>query len=183
MTILRRKNKTSTLQTSFAAALTATLLAPAVVPDLPLHYFCPLIALAFYRTHLISCLWLALVCGLVMDLIASHHHMGIHSIAYCGSAALIYRYKRHLFEDKITTLPIMAFLFSALNTCIAATLYGAFEASFTWSWQWIICDVVLMPLLDGILTICCVMTVTFVRRGTPIAAEEMVGDPSGAVQE
>lgn len=173
----RGTDKTSALRIPFVAALTATLLLPAIATDLPFHYFCPLMALAFYRARLITCLRLALACGLVMDLIASHHHLGIYSIAYCGTTAVLYRYKGHLFEDNVTTLPIMTLLFSALSTSLAGALYTAFEEPFTYSWRWVVSEVAIMPLLDGLLALSCVATLAVLRRNKPIKAEDMVADP------
>ena len=130
-------------------ALALNLFMPALFPALNLTFFAPFLVVSFYKKPLFICLWFALICGVVLDLLASEHRLGLHAINYCLATWLLYDQKRNFFEDSLSTLPIMTFFFSVISTGIQAILLYIFEHGIAFSWEWAGTDLVIMPLCDA----------------------------------
>lgn len=138
------------LRIAFFITLVATLLAPAALPSLKLNYFAPFLVIVYYQKELPVCLWISLICGLIIDLISSHSLLGIHALVFTATTWILYNEKRHFFADSITTLPIMTFFFSILSTLIQAPLYYIFESKIPLAWQWAMTDLIIMPAADAL---------------------------------
>ena len=119
-------------------------------PQWKLTYFAPFLIICYYKKPLETCLWLSLLCGLIMDLLSSQRHLGIHSLNYCLTTALLYSQKQHFFEDSLSTIPIMTFLFAAVSTIIQIPLYTLFESGISLSSEWWINDLLIMPFVDAL---------------------------------
>lgn len=137
------------LDLAFCFSLALTLAIPAVLPAIRLWFFAPFLIMACYQIPLSSCLWLAFFCGLILDLLTSQTHLGIHALAFCLTLMLLYNQKRNFFADSLTTLPIMTFLFSCIASLMMAILLYAVEVKFIFSWYWILTDLLLMPSADA----------------------------------
>ena len=134
----------------FVSALSFTLLSPVILPWMRLAYFVPFIILLFYKKPFAAVLWISLGCGLILDILSSHVRFGLYAVAFTLTTAILYRQKRHFFADSISTLPLMTFLFSLISTLIHVILIHLFENSLPFSTIWLIKDVIIMPILDGI---------------------------------
>lgn len=84
-----------------------------------------------------------------MDLLSSQQHLGLYALNYCLTLWMIYPQKRNFFEDRLSTLPVMTYLFSFLSTLIHLLLLDSFEKSLSLSWIWVGTDLLLMPLADA----------------------------------
>lgn len=104
----------------------------------------------FYKRPLSSCLWYSVICGLIMDLLSARARLGIYVINYCITTSILFSQKRHFFEDKISTLPLMTFLFSVISTILQAMTLKIMTNDFHPSWQWAGTDLLVFPFLDAI---------------------------------
>ncbi len=111
---------------------------------------------------LLTCLWLSLLCGLCVDLLAFQTTLGTYALIYCLTTLFLYRSRLHFFEQRLSTLPIMTFSFAFLCALIQLLLYygmgkkmhlsgGGFgDLSGNLLWEWIMSDLVQMPLCDAL---------------------------------
>lgn len=97
-----------------------------------------------------GCLWLALACGLIIDLLAAQTRLGLYSLNYCAVTWILFNQKKHFFEDSFSTFPIMTFLFSVISTLFHALLLYISSHSIEFSWGWIKSDLIFMPLTDAL---------------------------------
>ncbi len=134
---------------AFLFALVPTLLSPVLTPWLRINYFAPFLTLMFYKRPLQSCLWYAFGCGFILDLLTARLRLGLYIVNYCLTIGLLYGQKRHFFEDKLSTLPIMTALFSILSTVIQIVLLKIAGTTLELSWAWLGTDLVLFPLADA----------------------------------
>lgn len=134
----------------FAYICGLTLTLPLLFPSLRLFYFSPFLVFCFYRNSFSSCLWWALLCGLIVDLLSNQTRLGTYALNYCLTTAFLYGYKQHFFEDRLSTLPVMTFCFAILSTAIQVGILYGFGKPFTLSWEWIKSDLFWMPLQDAL---------------------------------
>lgn len=121
----------------------------ALFPTLRLTFFAPWIVIVFYRKSLLNALWASVLCGIVIDLLASDTLFGIYACNYALTTWILYSYKRNFFEDNLSTLPMMAYFYSILSTLLQVILLYVFQEGLNISWQWIGTDMLLMPALDA----------------------------------
>ncbi len=119
---------------------------PLFLPSWHLLYFAPFLILCFYCYSLAGCLWWSLICGFVVDLFSAETRLGIYAMNYCATTLFIYRYQFHFFEDRLSTLPTMSFIFTGLSTLIQVSIFYVISKPFSLSWEWLITDLLLIPL-------------------------------------
>lgn len=114
-----------------------SLLPAALLPSLKLFTFAPFLIIVLYKKPLLSALWIALGVGLLQDLFSGSEKLGTWAVAYTASLYLLSPLKRSFFEDSITTLPILTYLYSLLLTLCMLTfsfsdliIYPLFDALF-----------------------------------------------------
>ncbi len=134
----------------FIYTLLYLLFLPPLFPSLRLLFFAPFLVFTFYHRGKITCLWLALLCGLIIDLFASQTRLGMHALNYCLTTLLLYSQKCHFFEDSPSTLSILTFFFAIFSTLIQVCLLYAFGHSLILSWEWIKNDLFWLPLYDAL---------------------------------
>lgn len=137
------------LDLTFLFCLLLTLLVPSIWPSLRLSFFAPYLIITCYKKKLTSCLGLALLCGLIVDLLGAQARLGIHGLTFCCTLILLYPQKRNFFADSLTTLPIMTFLFAAISTSIISLLAYVLEMKNMLSWIWLGTDLLLMSAADA----------------------------------
>lgn len=142
------------LDVAFTISLVLTIVSPALLPHLALSFFPPFLIIACYKKPLSVCLWLALCCGLILDLLSSQTRLGLYPLSFCIVLVLLYNQKRNFFADSPTTLPIMTFLFSSLTAWVAIFLMYVIEIKSLFSWHWALTDTVLMPAWDALYAFC-----------------------------
>lgn len=137
------------MQIAFYTSLLMLIVGPCIFPA-PVTIFAPFLALAScsYSAH--KALWLALLCGLILD-IFSCHPFSMHIWSYLVAALLLYKLKRHLFIQSPTSLFVATALFSLIATCIQAFLFF----HFSFNGRFLLTDLVIMPLMDGVYAFVC----------------------------
>lgn len=123
---------------------------PVLLPQWRLNYFAPFIIILYYKKTYQMCLWGSFLCGLVIDLLSADLRIGLHALDYCVTTAILYRHRTHFFADSLTTLPLMIFLFSVIATAVQLILINVFEHSAEVSWQWVLTDLLYLPLFDAL---------------------------------
>lgn len=131
----------------FCVSLLSFLLQTATLPSVFLYPFAPLLILSFYRLPLLSCLYISLGIGLLSDLCSSQFFFGLYTLSYTLTTWILYRQKRHFFEEKPSAFCLYTALFSfVLSLCpLLASL-----RTFTWSLPTICLETILMPLCDAL---------------------------------
>lgn len=134
---------------AFAACAIATAVTPTLMPWCRVKFFAPFLVSVYYHRNLATALWLSLAAGTVSDLLPSNLPMGLTALAYTVTTAVLYRHKRHFFEDSLSTIPIMTWFFSLTATVAEAIVVRPFAAG-TLSIGWFVTDLLIMPLWDAL---------------------------------
>lgn len=139
----------------FFIALLLTVYVPALLPGFKLLFFAPLIIILYYQKSYSFCLWISLICGLILDILSSFNHLGIFALNFSVTTALLYGYRRNFFADSLTTLPLMTFFFSVIFTIFQSILIYTFEGKLILSWKWFMTDLILLPAGDAVFGFAC----------------------------
>lgn len=134
----------------FFVTLSLTLFMPVLAPGLNLIYFAPFLIVSYYQKKLLTCLWYALGCGLVLDLLSAEVRIGFFALSFCLTTVVLYRQKQYFFADNASTLPIMTFFFSFLATVVHAVLANVLAKTTFFSMEWVATDLLLMPAADAL---------------------------------
>jgi rod shape-determining protein MreD len=134
---------------SFLICLLFTLFTPIVAPTLRLNFFAPFLIICLYRFTLPKCLAMALLSGLILDILATDTRIGLNALGFCLTLAILYPQKRNFFADSLSTLPLMTFFFGVISSFIMATLMYSIEMQSIISLPWIFIDGLLMPFFDA----------------------------------
>lgn len=129
----------------FLLSLLATLFCSIFFPNLHLLTFSPFLALFCMRNSFLNALWIAVLSGLILDLLSSSIGFGLNALAYTIATVFLYKQKRHFFVDQPLALSVYTVLFSSTISCI---LYIFQNIPFSLSI--VISEFILMPILDGI---------------------------------
>lgn len=148
----------------YLIALGFVLVFPNYYPTLRLFYFAPFIACSVYQTSFLGLLYRAFFAGLTLDLFSSSTVFGITGLNYGVVAAALFLLRRHFFEDKFSTLPIMTFLFSFISTLLYAFFCVSIGGRISLSWKWAYTDLLIMPLFDGLYALVCFVLPAFVYK-------------------
>lgn len=123
---------------------------PQVAPNLNLFYFAPFLIISFYSQSKIKCLWLSLLCGLIIDLLSAQTRFGTYAVNYALTSWILYGQKQNYYEDSPTTFPIMTFFFVFISTSIHAFSMFLLGPRFVLKWQWIQNNLIVMPAYDAV---------------------------------
>lgn len=134
----------------FLYSLGLTLILPVFLPHLRLAYFAPLLIFALYRYSKTTCLWLALLCGLIFDLFSAEMRFGIYALNYTLTIYLLYYFKNYFFEDSLSTIPLMTILFCAISAILLLCLLYALNSQSAWSWEWVKLELIQKPLINAL---------------------------------
>ena len=135
---------------AFFLALFFSLWGTALLPQVHLLAFSPFLALLFHRTGLVRSLWIASLCGLIVDLLCSELRLGVHALNYCGTTLLLYKQKRHFIEEKALALSLFTLLISIVSTLLQWVLISIFGQSFSLSGKLLLTDILVLPLADAV---------------------------------
>lgn len=111
-------------------------------------YFAPLLIFLFYNVSFISILWIATLLGFFQDLFSSSF-FGINAILYLIATLVLYKEKR-FFNDKPINLSIFTMVFSIVFSFLTPILFFIFDKKINLSITWILTDIIIYPILDGI---------------------------------
>lgn len=133
----------------FILALFALLFSSIFFPSLKLLPFAPFLAIAYNRSSFVRSLYLSLICGLLIDLLSSEVRFGFATLSTCMTTAILYRQKRHFFEDKPLALSLFTIVISLVFTSLSFVLVNFFGKSLPLTRKFFMSDLVIMPLIDG----------------------------------
>ena len=142
--------KSVPLYIPFSLALTAALFCGVGLPALHLSFFAPFLALAYYTAPLSRSLWISLGCGVILDLISSEFRFGLLTLTWVVTTLLIYKQKKHFFEDKPLALSLFTAVIAAVSTAVQLTLISCFDRGLPVSFLSSCTDTLLMSAVDGL---------------------------------
>ncbi len=134
----------------FLVTLLCTLFSTAVYPQIHLIPFTAFFALLYLRASLAASLWIALGCGLLLDLINSDLRFGFYALNTCLTTLLLHRQKKHFFEEKLHSICLLTGLISASMTIFQWIFYCATQLECNLSWKLIFIDFMLLPICDAL---------------------------------
>jgi hypothetical protein len=83
--------------------------------------FAPFCAICYYKYPFSTCLWLSMLAGLIVDVLSSQLRFGLHGLSYVAATFFCYRHKKHFFEDKFHSIPLLSSLIALIYmTALAA---------------------------------------------------------------
>jgi len=92
------------------------LILPIFFPFVKIGYFVPFSILLIYKSSFYKTIFGAFFAGFVLDCFTNSPLLGADAFIYTLTAATLFPLKKHLFEEKVLTLPLMAYLFTGLMT-------------------------------------------------------------------
>lgn len=134
---------------AFGLALTLMLVMPAFI-GMRLTFFAPFLIIQYYKRPLVGSVWFSMVCGVIMDLMASQQWFGMWALNYSLTTLILYRLRHRFFSDSVSTVPLMTAFFGIFSTCIQFFLLLVFERGVTLDLHGFVTDLFLMPVLDGV---------------------------------
>jgi rod shape-determining protein MreD len=134
----------------FFLACFFALFGAALTQEVKLLAFSPFLALLYNRFTFQGSLWIASLCGLIIDLVSSQFCLGVYALNYCVTTFILYRQRKHFFEDKPLALCLFTLFISAVSTGLDLLFIAAFADSVPFSRNLLWADLVAMPLLDAV---------------------------------
>jgi len=104
----------------FLWALCAALLSSVFIPQVRLHTFLPFLPFLYARCSRLSSLWIASLCGLIVDLLGSELRLGVHALSFAGATLCFHHQKKHFYEEKPLALSLLTF---GLSVCVTLELF------------------------------------------------------------
>ncbi len=114
-----------------------------------LFAFSPFLAIFFNCSNFQRSLWIASLCGLMIDLLSSEFALGLYALNYCLTTLLLFNQKKHFFDDKPLALSLFTMLISIVSTVVQWVLICIFERGLPLSGKLLLTDLVAMPLIDA----------------------------------
>ncbi len=135
---------------SFSLALFFATCGTVFLPRVHLFAFSPFLALLYNNTSFIKSLWMASLCGLIIDLLSSEFRFGVHALNYCLTTLLLYKQKKHFIEDKALALSLFTVIISIVSTPLQFFLISTFGRALPLSGKLILTDLMIMPVADAV---------------------------------
>ena len=132
----------------FLISLLSTFYANALLNSYTFFSFSPFLAIGFNSSTLLKSLWLATGCGLILDLLSNLTPFGFHALIYVIATFFLYQL-RLFFVEKALGLSMLTTIFSFLSTLIESSFLNLFGIFLPLTWQGILSDFLVMPILDG----------------------------------
>lgn len=134
----------------FFLALIASLGSTVFFPHTRLHTFAPFLALLYSRCSRLSSLWIGALCGLCLDALGSETLFGLHSLSFSIATLLLYRQKKHFYNDKPLALSLFTFQISLVITFVLFLFSCLSHSSPRLHVKWILSDFLVMSFIDSI---------------------------------
>lgn len=150
-----RIQTTLPLSFHFSVSLFFLLFVHALFPSWKLSFFAPFLVLCFYRLAFIPCLWFSLFCGLIIDLHSAQHPFGLHALNFSLTTFFVYDKRQSFFANNWSTLPVLTGIFSFTSTGLQLLLFYILKFRFSFSWEWMLSDMLFMPFCDCIYAFIC----------------------------
>jgi len=134
----------------FCLALAPSVFGSILFPFFPLSAFAPFLAIVFYMARFSRALWISCGCGLILDLLSSEFHFGVHALTLIATTAVLYHQRRHFFEDKPLAFSIFTSVISAVSMMMQLIFIPLFDRGIPFSLPSFMTDVIALPMLDGL---------------------------------
>ena len=134
----------------FGLALIPALFGSILFPFFPLNAFAPFLAVVYYVAPFSKTLWISLGCGLLLDLLSSEFHFGIHALTLTTASAFLFFQKKHFFEDQSLAFSLFSIVISSVSTGLQLLFIHLFDRGLSFSFASFVTDVAILPLLDGL---------------------------------
>ena len=135
---------------SFLLASFFAIFGTALTQEIKLFAFSPFLAILYNRANFQRSLWIASLCGLMIDLLSSELRLSLYALNYCLTTLLLFKQKKHFIEDKPLALSLFTMLISIVSTVVQWLLICIFERGLPLSAKLLLTDLVAMPLLDAV---------------------------------
>ena len=132
----------------FVCSSLLTIFSSALFPKISIFFFIPFLVFVFFKKNFIQTLFWAFFCGLIVDLFSSKH-FGIFSFSYVLMSFLLFSKKR-FFKETPFNIAIFSSIASFVFTIIFVLLSLIFNSVVKISFLFVISDLIIMPILDGI---------------------------------
>ena len=136
-------------------ALLATLTMPLLYPALHVLFFLPYLAACCYRHTRQRCTAHAIGCGLVIDCLSSSVRFGLYTTLLALTVWLCYPMRRHFFEERPSTLPLMTCIFSLCWNALFGLTACLTMPDLALGRLWIFTDLIGMAIIDALYAYVC----------------------------
>lgn len=119
-------------------------------PSVRLFAFAPFLAIVYTKRSFLFSLWIAALCGLIVDLLSSEMRLGAYALSYSIVTLVLYQQKRHFFDEKPLALSLFTALISASATVVQLVLLYLFGSKVSVGFVWMVTDLLGMSLLDAL---------------------------------
>lgn len=134
----------------FVLALVPALFGSILFPFFPLSPFAPFLAIVYYVAPFSKALWISCGCGIILDLLSSEFHFGVHALTLIATTSLLFHQRRHFFEEKPVAFSIFTALIASVATLLQLLFVPLFDRGITFSTLSFLTDAIALPLLDGL---------------------------------
>lgn len=131
----------------FALALLALLFGANAFPSIRLLTFAPFFAIVFQRKNFLTSLWIACLCGLLIDLFTIDIRFGVFALCSAVTAGLTFKLKDHFYEENLFSVPLYTAVISAVFSAVQFLLIRHLV---TFNLQLIVSSLIVMPLVDAL---------------------------------
>ncbi len=131
----------------FLLALLALIFGANAFPSTRLISFAPFFAIVFLRKPFLASLWIAALCGLLVDLFTIDIRFGVFSLCSVATAALTFQLKRYFYEENLFSIPFYTAVISAVFSAIQFVLIRHLV---TFNLQMLLSSLLIMPLVDAL---------------------------------
>jgi rod shape-determining protein MreD len=118
------------------------------------HFFAlaPFLVIVYLNYRLVPSLWIATLTGFLLDLF-SDHFFGFFGLSLPLITLVVYRLKRFCNYEKPLSVLLYTSFVSFIYSLVQPVLLFLFDKGLSLSIQWIFYDLLIMPLLDGVLAL------------------------------
>lgn len=116
----------------------------------PLNFLFAFLALLSLRLDKARAFWMGALSGLFLDLLCTEMAFGLHAFIFVVTMSILFPYRRFFFEEKWLPFTFLAFLFSCLSSFFIALATTLMQKNLHWSPTFIVCDLIVFPILDAI---------------------------------
>jgi len=131
----------------FLLALFALFYGANLFPSIRLLSFAPFLSILFLRKPFLFSLWIAALCGLLVDLFTVDVRFGLTALCSAATGAITYHLKHYFYEDKLFSIPLYTAAISAVFSIMQLFLTRDLV---TFNLQLLAQAVLIMPLVDAL---------------------------------
>jgi len=114
----------------------------------PILPFSPYLAILYRRSEWIKALWIATLCGFILDLLSTSP-FGLHALQMLVVTICLYRFRIY-FVDKPIGLASYTALISLASTLFSRLSLIIYDSGLPFTFKGLITDFILMPLADAL---------------------------------